>query len=367
MRTIKKLIRILKNLSYGGQTKVFFREQRSRIALQNCALMRKFCFAISVILSIVLISSFFLDYLKSRSAIFFVFICFFAVLGLIMLMMPKRDLAAAGRLFYFYIFVIFFFGFIVGVTFDNGYDGIIFNILTLLVPVVFTLPLHSVAFFLLPTHLLYYSFCILCLPHFDAVVSIIHASICLLSSFFIHAVVLSSRVYVLAVNEQLRMMCEIDELTGLPNRRSFNHFITSAYNANSNLTLVIADIDNFKDYNDIYGHLVGDDVLTNVASVLAKFADDNGIFVARYGGEEFVLVDNRHNPADFIKLIHELIQNVYELNIENHYSPVGRISLSAGIANKFGTATCDDLLEKADKALYKAKSAGKNCVVGDVI
>ncbi len=361
-----KLINILRNLSYGGQTRAFFRDQRDRIIAQNCATMSSFCFAIAVVLFLVFIGSFFFEYLAARSTVFLAFMLFFVALGVVMITMPRRDIAASGRLFYFYLLVIYFFGFIIGVTIDGSYDGLVFNILTIIVPLVFTVSLGTVALYLIPIHILYYIFCFTCLSRSQASISVIHASIALCSTFFIHTVVLSSKVYVLAVNEQLRMMCEIDELTGLPNRRSFNHFIASAYTANTNLNLAISDIDNFKDYNDVYGHLVGDDVLRNVSFVLSKFAESNGIFVARFGGEEFVFVDNRHSANEFSKLIHDLVQDVYDMNIVNQYSPVGRISISAGIADKFGTASCDDLLEKADKALYRAKSAGKNCIVSSI-
>ena len=163
------------------------------------------------------------------------------------------------------------------------------------------------------------------------------------------------------------MMCEIDELTQLPNRRSFNQFISSAYAPNSNLNLAIADIDNFKDYNDHYGHLVGDEVLVSVSEKFAAFADSNNIFVARYGGEEFVFVDNRHTPSEFAKLLNELNTSIYDLNITNSHSPFGRISLSVGIASRASTADYESLIEKADIALYKAKRTGKNCLVADLL
>jgi len=366
-----KFLSFLEKVSYGGQNRKFFYDQRDRITIQNCSSMSKFCFAISFILFFVFISSFFVDYLRARAFLFLIFFFLFAALGFIMLNISKQTddsrRRMARRLFYLYILIIYLFGFVIGVTFDYGYDGVIFNILTILVPVVFTVSVTSTVLFLVPIHILYYIFCLTCLSHYSAMVSIIHAAVCLFSSIFIHTIALSSKVYVLAVNEQLRLMCEIDELTQLPNRRSFNHFISSAYSPNNNLNLAIADIDNFKDYNDFYGHLVGDDVLQSVSATLGKFADTNSIFVARYGGEEFVFVDNRHTATEFSKLIGDLIREVYNLNIKNTNSPIGRISLSVGIADKQGTSDFDELIEKADRALYKAKSSGKNRIVCDAL
>lgn len=364
-----KFLTMLEKVSYGGQNRKFFSEQRNRITAQNCSIMSKFCFMISVILFFVLIGSFFVDYLRARAFLFLIFFFFFAALGYIMLNISRRTVKSRPNLsckvFYLYILAIYIFGFIIGITFDYGYDGVIFNILTILVPVVFTVSVTTTILYLLPLHILYYIFCLTCLSDYSAMVSIIHAVVCLFSSIFIHSVALSSKVYALAVNEQLRLMCEIDELTQLPNRRSFNHFISSAYGPNTNLNLAIADIDNFKDYNDYYGHLFGDNVLQSVSATLGKFADTNSFFVARYGGEEFVFVDNRHTPAEFSKLINDLIRDVYDLNIKNDNSPVGRISLSVGIADRKGTSDYDQLIEKADRALYKAKSSGKNCIVCD--
>ena len=360
-----KFVNLLRKVSYGGQNRIFFKEQRDRITLQNCSIMSKFCYAITFILFCVLVGSFYVPYLHARQPLFIIFFFFFTALAFVMIIVPRYNVNAARRLFFFYLYVIFFFGFIIGVTFDYGYDGIIFTLLTILLPVVFTVSVPTIICILVPIHIAYYLFCIFFISSYEAMVAIIHAGVSLLSSIFIHAVVLSSKVHVLALNEQLRMMCEIDELTQLPNRRSFNHFVASAYASNTNLNIAIADIDNFKDFNDIYGHLFGDDVLKSVAAALGKFADTNSIFVARYGGEEFVLIDNRHTVAEFTKLISDLNKEIYNLNISNSSSPIGRITLSVGIADNSATSCCEEHIEKADRALYKAKGAGKNCIICD--
>ena len=362
-----KLIRLLTKVSYGGQNKTFFKEQRNRIAATNCALMSKFCYAISFILFFAYVGSFFLSYLAARSTIFIVAYVVFVALALLMGYLPKRNITLSRYLFFVYIFIIYIFGFLVGITYEFGYDGIIFNALTILVPVVFTISVFAAVAFLVPIHVLYYVFCFIFLPETSVSICIIHALVCLLSSLIIHSFVLSSKVYVLAVNEQLRMMCEIDELTQLPNRRSFNQFISSAFAPNANLNLAIADIDNFKDYNDHYGHLGGDEVLVSVSEKFADFADTNSIFVARYGGEEFVFVDNRHTPSEFAKLLNDLNNSIYNLNLENAQSPHGRISLSIGIASRDSSADYESLIVNADVALYKAKRTGKNCVVSDLV
>lgn len=362
-----KFINLLTKVSYGGQNKTFFKEQRNRIATTNCALMSKFCYAISFILFFAFVGSFNLSYLSARSTIFIVSFFFFVALGLLMGYMPKHNITLSRHLFFVYIFIIYVFGFFVGFTYEFGYDGIVFNALTILVPVVFTISVFATVLFLVPIHILYYLFCFIFLPEPSVSICIIHALVCLLSSLFIHSFVLSSKVYVLAVNEQLRMMCEIDELTQLPNRRSFNQFISSAYAPNTNLNLAIADIDNFKDYNDQYGHLIGDEVLVSVSAKFADFADANNIFVARYGGEEFVFVDNRHTPSEFSKLLIDLNNSIYDLNLENAHSPHGRISLSIGIASRTTSTDYESLIVNADVALYKAKRTGKNCVVSDLL
>jgi diguanylate cyclase (GGDEF)-like protein len=182
-----------------------------------------------------------------------------------------------------------------------------------------------------------------------------------------------------ATNEELHLrVCEVqrlqaelheqairDPLTGLYNRRYLNDALAREYmqakRANSTLTFVLADIDHFKFINDNYGHQAGDEVLVQVASLLKKNARGSDI-ACRYGGEEFLLVLPGTSLEFARKRAEEIQQNCAALSIEHE----GR---SISVMLSFGVAAYPDhgqqweqIIVKADKALYQSKRNGRNQV-----
>ena len=163
-----------------------------------------------------------------------------------------------------------------------------------------------------------------------------------------------------------------DPLTGLPNRRDLDFFLPrilrQAAREKVSLTAAMIDVDYFKDYNDHYGHAAGDMVLTRVAEAIAKQAEHPPDFVARYGGEEFAAI--WFNPTqDATTLGEGLRRAVQATNIVHERSGHGTVSISVGITSQYPTArtTPPALLASADRALYRAKNAGRNCVKADNI
>ncbi|MCX5707941.1 MAG: GGDEF domain-containing protein, partial [Candidatus Omnitrophica bacterium] len=127
-----------------------------------------------------------------------------------------------------------------------------------------------------------------------------------------------------------------------------------------NLSLIIFDIDGFKNYNDRYGHLEGDRVLKNVAQEIRKSVRQVDI-ICRYGGDEFVVIlPSTHTKG--AKFVAEKVRNSVAtldlLNVENH--KVIRVTLSGGVAEFKEGMSKEELINLADRALYSAKSEGKN-------
>jgi diguanylate cyclase (GGDEF)-like protein len=158
-------------------------------------------------------------------------------------------------------------------------------------------------------------------------------------------------------------------LTGIPNRRSFSESILREFNRSRRsrepLSLIMCDIDQFKAYNDMYGHDKGDDCLRRVAQSLEKSLQRPGDFCARYGGEEFVII-LPNTALDGAKYIAEKIRLAIEtmkITHEKSY-PLQVITLSLGIATSEATklVSYEELIKQADKALYKAKEKGRNQV-----
>ena len=165
-------------------------------------------------------------------------------------------------------------------------------------------------------------------------------------------------------NRLLLVDNERDFLTGIFNRRYFNLFMENLWESadeNSEVSLLMMDIDYFKRYNDTYGHIMGDKILKNVTSVINHTIRKQDVF-ARYGGEEFVLVLEKVPIKDAEKIAGKILEAVYDLNIENTPSPHGRITISIGVASLKNCNKVDiaHFIETADQALYEAKASGRN-------
>jgi len=168
-------------------------------------------------------------------------------------------------------------------------------------------------------------------------------------------------------NKTLEEMSRQDGLTGLANRRHFDEVLIREINRTSRsgdwLTLIICDIDNFKLYNDHYGHLLGDSCLRLVAASIQTTFSRNTDLVARYGGEEFAIILPLTDQVAAIKLAEKMRREVNNLNIEHAASiNCNNITISAGFISLIpdDKTTAEMLIDKADKALYLAKEKGKN-------
>ncbi len=161
-------------------------------------------------------------------------------------------------------------------------------------------------------------------------------------------------------------MAEKDGLTGINNRKYLDSKLPEEFERhrryNHNFCLIMIDIDFFKKVNDTWGHLCGDKVLKKVTSLIQERIRNQDIF-ARYGGEEFVLLLPETGLEDGIKLA-ESLRKLVELEVMNSNGKTFSVTISMGIsALHDGIVDSKDLLTYADKALYEAKSSGRNKVV----
>ncbi|WP_114947777.1 sensor domain-containing diguanylate cyclase [Microvirga calopogonii] len=167
---------------------------------------------------------------------------------------------------------------------------------------------------------------------------------------------------------KLRRIARTDDLTGLPNRRAFRETFERewrhAVRSGSALSLLYIDADYFKNFNDHYGHGRGDEALRAVASTLESNIRRPRDVAVRHGGEEFAIV-LPETDLQGAKLIAENIrQSIVALSITHEGSPYQVVTVSIGIASVNPSRESDraTLLEAADRALYAAKAAGRNCV-----
>ncbi len=167
----------------------------------------------------------------------------------------------------------------------------------------------------------------------------------------------------LLANRRLDKLSRLDELTDIANRREFISKIEKLCDkANHRLCLALLDVDDFKAYNDYYGHVAGDECLINVAKILDSFESDDCL-VARLGGEEFVMLFDSYNLGDAKIVVNNMIASLELQKIPHKKSSIKDIiSISVGLVCRNPSEKAESLINRADMAMYQAKAEGKDCL-----
>ena len=171
------------------------------------------------------------------------------------------------------------------------------------------------------------------------------------------------------INEKLSRLANQDGLTGMANRRHFDESLMGEFNraqrGKSSLGLIMIDVDFFKQYNDIYGHVAGDECLRKIGKVVAYSMRRPGDLAARYGGEEMVVLLPETDLAGTLAVAESIRGAVQSMGIAHTGNPLGVVTVSIGV-EAFSPIYLEsqpiELVEAADKALYKAKESGRNQV-----
>jgi diguanylate cyclase len=160
----------------------------------------------------------------------------------------------------------------------------------------------------------------------------------------------------------------LDPLTGLRNRRGFERACEELFagtaSASSDAALILIDIDHFKKLNDTYGHLFGDQVLRAAAKVIAETVKGRDV-VARFGGDEFLLLLLPDTAIEGALALAENIRAAFgrmRIRRNGGDGSIEQVSISVGIAAPAPAETVDQLIERADRSLYRARAEGRNCV-----
>lgn len=170
-------------------------------------------------------------------------------------------------------------------------------------------------------------------------------------------------------NDRLGHLANEDGLTGLANRRYFDLRLAGAFeearSAQTSIAVVMVDVDDFKKFNDLYGHLQGDECLREVARALRSAVGRSGDLVARFGGEEMVLLLPGTGEQDAAAVAERARLAVLDLQVPHAATTLGTVSISLGVSSTVPHVSdaSADLLRAADEALYRAKLQGKNTVV----
>ena len=171
------------------------------------------------------------------------------------------------------------------------------------------------------------------------------------------------------LNQKLQAQVHVDGLTGIANRRHFDDTLQSEWGRmmrlGQPLALLMIDLDHFKAYNDHLGHVAGDEALRAVAQVLAGTVRRSGDLVARYGGEEFAVIAPNTEAASAMALARKACLALHDLQLPHALADPGVLTLSCGVAVTVPRpdAQAQDLLARADAALYRAKQQGRGQAV----
>lgn len=171
-------------------------------------------------------------------------------------------------------------------------------------------------------------------------------------------------------NNRLKELALLDELTGISNRRCFREFIDSVFcgriKENTTLSIIMLDIDYFKQFNDYYGHEEGDKALVAVAHQLSSMIRSSNEIAVRWGGEEFIYAainKSREEIAETANLIQEKVSALKIIHHDSPTNPYITVSLGISTIQISDKSQIKQAIKLADQALYKAKSSGRNCMI----
>lgn len=168
-------------------------------------------------------------------------------------------------------------------------------------------------------------------------------------------------------NDMLEKLASMDPLTNVPNRRAFDQARTAEWRRCQReqlpISIIMIDVDQFKQYNDNYGHGAGDECLTRIARAINSCIHRPGDMLARYGGEEFAAIMSGTNSEGALQMAQQFHAAIAELVIPHEHSTVSAcVTISIGVATTTRTdeVTLEELTEAADKMLYQAKESGRS-------
>ena len=250
---------------------------------------------------------------------------------------------------------------------SNNYSATIFPVMLMALPLLLIIPLKTSYFISIVFTIIY-----LTLSYFLKKqvfeIDLINCLCVIFYNLFIGRFFTNNRKEEFKLRQKYKHLRGIDELTELSNRRQFNvnfeKIFYKALNEKKTIALFLMDIDDFKKYNDYYGHLGGDDCLKKIGKFLKEFSAKNqALTFYRYGGEEFIGIQNDIDKLTAGKIARELVEGIRALNIKHMTSKVTNIiTISLGVAVQYPSVmpNSSELINLADKALYKVKDNGKN-------
>lgn len=173
---------------------------------------------------------------------------------------------------------------------------------------------------------------------------------------------------IMKANNKLEKLANVDQLTGLYNRHYLHQTVYSKFDDfiknDLHSMCLLLDIDYFKQYNDNYGHLMGDECIQRITSCIRIFCEKNDAEAIRYGGEEFLVIKVSDKVINAFEKAEELHKLINDENIIRKDLDTGYVTVSIGVWEDaiYKVNTLENAIQYADNALYKAKASGRNCI-----
>ncbi len=366
-----KLVEVVNNLFFGCVDASFYEENHIELEKTNYALLkRSITFSMGMCLFLFLITLPNNSLVKELKYFYLFFTFFYSVLTFLTLTFVNKHRKYITYFYYLFAISIFVLTITVGTVITPNLPAVTFFVFLMIIPILHvSKPIYAVLLSIVAT----IAFCITTFlikgsGQYLTNTDILNALCCMIVSIGFDITIINMQLENIRAKSFFRRQSTTDELTRMPNRRGFDLYIEKLFYrsvaTNKDFLIMILDIDDFKAYNDTYGHVQGDLCLTKVSETLKKVAFAKKYFLARYGGEEFVVVAQITNHDMIQKEMNDFIIAVKDLNVPHSGSVRCSITISAGYATLHETKALShlELLGYADSALYKAKTNGKNQV-----
>lgn len=363
-----KLLQVIRDTFFGQVEPTFFQENQAELHRTNYRMLRKACIFSSAMCLFLFCLTLINPMIGELSHFYFVYTLIFGVLTVLVLTVVNRRREFVAPIFYVFAAAIFILVIDVGTRRTPELPAVTFYVFLIIVPILFvTRPIYAVALSVAACM----AFCITTAMvkgagSYLAQTDMLNAICCTIVGIGVDVTIINLQLENIGSKRYLQHQSTTDELTGLPNRRGFDRYIEDKFKERrehgGNLAILMIDIDDFKSYNDTYGHIKGDECLCMVSRSLERVTQVHDVFLARFGGEEFVAVADYRSKETLRKGANRLVESVAELDMENTGAPAGKITISVGYATLQDTNARDfrKLMDCADTALYAAKAEGKN-------
>ncbi len=347
----------------------YFLECRENVILDNLSLLKKANYCALVVL---LLYGCFGAFSFRSSSLTFTYLIFFVLHGMMAFFIRHYNrrkyfsFRMVQRLCMLFVILVMSFILVISIFPFRDRPAIFFSIFIMAIGQIFIFPLWETIAVLTGFEMLFLilSFCMKTLESFsyDWFGSVTAWIISLILAYLVWEIRLREG----RIRMALRKTSITDELTGLNNRRSFDEHLKDIFlicaEKREKLAVIMIDIDDFKQFNDTYGHPAGDECLRMIGSFIRDYATEEGIFAARYGGEEIALIVSGQKAEKAVKYANEIAEAISRFSFHSEEKESIRITISLGMAVKIPENGQDHLniLKEADLALYRAKKSGKN-------